>query len=265
MKCNHTAILTLVQNDTTFTQRWVDYHRQAFDDMYILDHDSQGEAADLLSDIGQTAATIIPVHNPHSYDAVWMINVARFFFSAILQSYDAVAFVAIDEFLVPRSGELKTFIQDFVKDGRAENWIIRAAGYEVVHHKDQEPPLNWNSIPWLAQRKAWYPCRTYSKPVLAKEPIFWTPGFTNASNVPDRVTEELLLVHLHRIDYDECLRKHREARAREWKPEMKGEGPYRQNRLEEPEALSRWMLCDSDSTREYAKLEGIPEHVRHAV
>jgi hypothetical protein len=263
-----TAVFTLVQNDSTFMARWLNYYGTYFDDVFILDHNSVGDALDLLDHARQVRAEVITVHHEHSYDAAWMAWVVRHFHTFLLQSYDLVGFVAIDEFLVPREGTLGDWLTRFRETKSLqsqERWVARAAGYEVVHHRDQEPPLNWEAATWLTQRKSWYPCQMYSKPVIATEPIFWAPGFSNASNVPDAVDNELLLVHLHRIDYDQCFQKHREAKAREWAPGARREGPFRQNLVDEPEALGRWILCSSDSSREYAKLELIPESLKNIV
>jgi hypothetical protein len=261
-----TAIFTMVQNDTVFTERWVDYHAQFFDVVYVLDHDSEGDAEEVLWGIRQVTAgrehvSVLPVHNYCSYDAPWMVRIVRQFQAFLLQSYDVVAFTAVDEFLATRQGDLSGWLEIFGSSGA---WATRAAGYEVVHYRDQEQPLDWHADLWLPQRKMWYPCQKYSKPVLSKFPISWTPGFSNASNMSDvlTVSDDLLLLHLHRIDYDTCLRKHRETRAREWAPADKNAGPYRHNRLEEPEALSRWMLCNADDTANYATLEPIPAVIR---
>jgi hypothetical protein len=263
MKNHRTAIFTIVQNDSTFTKRWVDYHGQYFDDVYILDHDSVGDAAELLEQLGGTAGrehvSVIPVHHLYSYDAEWMAQTVRLFHSFLIQSYRMVAFTCVDEFLVPAQGSLAEWLEMF---STSEAWAARATGYELIHRKEHEPPLDWAADRWLAQRRTWYPSHTYSKPVIGKQPIFWSPGFSDASNIPAGASSSLHLIHLHRIDYDECLRKHREARSREWLPFAKNVGPFRQNRLEEPEALSRWMLCNSDSSREYATLEEIPETIK---
>lgn len=253
------AIFTIVQNDTTFTKRWVDYHSDFFDAVFILDHDSVGDATEMLEHIKQQAS-VVQVHYPYSYDAAWMARTVRHFHAFLLQSFDTVCFTAVDEFLVPRGGGS---LGDWLKSFRASaEGAARADGYEVVHYKGQEPPLDWDASLLLPQRRMWYSCRMYSKPVAGKQPIFWMPGFSDATNVPAAIDVGLLLIHLHRIDYDECLRKHREVRAREWLPAAKIRGPFRQNRVEEPDALSRWMLCNADDSGNYATLEEIPERFK---
>ena len=63
-----TAIFTIVQNDTAFTERWVDYHSRFFDEVYILEHVSEGAAEDLLESVFSCnlELQVIPVHHPYS-------------------------------------------------------------------------------------------------------------------------------------------------------------------------------------------------------
>lgn len=256
-----TAIFTLVQNDNTFTARWVQYHRRFFDCVYVLEHDTRGDGVEMLKGLADDLL-ILPTHHRYSYDADWMAQTVRQFHSFLSQSYDVVAFTAVDEFLVAPRGSLGDRLKAFQA---SEAWALRATGYEVVHDRDQEPPLDWAAASWLSQRHVWYSSTMYSKPVLGKRPIYWMPGFADASNVPQAADPGLFLVHLHRLDYDECLRKHREARVREWLPTARNEGPFRQNLIDEPDTLSRWMLCNSDDSANFAKLEEIPPYVRQTL
>lgn len=258
----HSALFTIVQNDTRFLSRWLDYYEGVFDNLYILNHGSTGDGADLLDGYREVGDNIIDVNHPQSYDAVWLAHTIRVFQEFLLQSHMLVAYVAIDEILVPRADTLLGWVDNFLRtDERA---VVRAQGYEVCHFREKEDALDWSRPPWLRQRQFWYKSPQYSKPVMGKVPIHWTPGCFDATNVTRTVADDLLLVHLHRIDYDDCLRRHREINARQWSPEDRAAGPFRHNLIEDPEMLSRWILCD-ETVGEYATLEEIPDEFRSVV
>jgi len=258
-----TAAFTVAQDETHYIRKWVRSHKPHFSRLYILDHDTAGDAADELHDLGRLDDDIhiLPVKHDESYDSTWLAQVTRKFQAYLLESYEVVMFSAADEIVVNTNGTLKEYLYDFY-DG--EPHAVYAAGVEVVHKQAEEPSLDWES-PWLAQRSFWYPCRKYTKPVIAKTPVFWRPGWHSASNVPQTdpyVDESLLLVHTHKIDYDYCRSRHRAKTARRWSPEDRNEGPFRHNRVEDPEQLNRWLLSDADNTREYAKLRPIPDQLK---
>lgn len=112
----------------------------------------------------------------------------------------------------------------------------------------------------LAQRRHWHASLKYSKSLISRVPLRWSRGFHEEYNAPDQKPDpELLLVHLHRVDYDVCLAHHRESAARVWNEEdvLRGEGW--QNRVFEATEFEEWFHRgpDLDSPREL-----IPDHIR---
>jgi hypothetical protein len=88
----------------------------------------------------------------------------------------------------------------------------------------------------------------------------WSEGFHEEYNAPDDPADpSLLLVHLHRVDYDSCLQRHRETASRDWSTEDVVRGDGGQNRIAAPEEFERWFRSgpDLDSPREL-----IPAHIR---
>lgn len=267
------AVFTVVQNEQLFLPAWLRHYTRHVpaDDIYVLDHNTTGDAADVLVDACQThgVRNILPVHHELSFDSDWLMRLTRWYQSFLLASYDTVVFTCADELLVPREGKLQDFAIRHVAEARRSEKLLHAplaTGYEVVHNRDREPALD-PAQPWLAQRQFCYPCRRYSKPLLAPYSLWWFPGWAAAANVPttQQPTPELLLWHLHRIDYDHCLRSHREKAARRWKPEERNDGPFRHNLVDDPELLSRWILCNSDKQDTYAVLECIPPEFKELI
>ena len=257
------VLFTVVHNATHFLRPWVDYHVDHFDEIFVLTHECVGDSCDVLDGIEEAYPylPILKVTHRYRYDADWLMRVVRRFQAFLLASYDTAWFLAADEFLATRDQPLGDWLDEFERAGRI---FGRATGYEIVHRLDlDEPAIDWTAPgPLLRRRRYWYECKKYSKPVGGATPIFWEPGFATATNVSDPPDPGLQLIHLHRIDYEHCLQRHREAVSSEWRPLDKQAGPYRHNRIDEPTLLERWLLCNADNTREFADFSEIPDNIR---
>jgi len=256
------AIFTITQNETRHLPNWLNANieRCPPHDLYVLDHQTTGDAADALVDACQGAGVenVIPVTHEQSYDSQWLTLLTRNFQQFLLGSYKNVLFTAVDEIVLPRERHWTNYLTALGDYGSKT-----PTAFEIVHDKDTEPAINWGER-LVSQRTKCCLSKWYSKPLLAQFPLYWHAGWTRASNVPASTEPDpdLALLHLHRIDYDECLRSHREKSARTWKPEERKEGVFRHNMIEEPEMLSRWLLSNSDNTAEYAKLVEIPSEFK---
>lgn len=261
------AIFTIIQNEPVLFPLWYYYYVRYFDpsDIYVIDHDSVGDGLELLLQLqAEDGFHRIPVHREVSFDGLWLLHTVRTFQKFLLQSYDSVLFAEADEILAPVPGKGYADLAEYVQ--KFDDPFIAASGFEVVHKVDEEPALDF-SQPLLAQRRWWYHTLMYSKTLLARVPVHWTEGFHTATNVPGYVSADpyLLLIHLHRIDYTHVRERHRLNNSQVWNPRDKIEGLSRQNRIEDQEMLSRWLLCNSDDTGSYAKLSLIPQVVKDAV
>lgn len=253
-----TAAFTIAQDETRFLSAWAAWHGRYFDDLYVLDHNSRGDSIEVLGDLA-VPHHVCRLHHPRSYDERYLTSVTCKFQQFLLCDYAAVFFSAADELVAfPDEGYAERFAA-----GESPRAVV-AAGYEVVHDREHEPAIDFDAA-LLRQRKWWYPCRRYTKPVLANHSVFWRPGWHRASNVPDRDFDEageVRLIHLHRIDYDYCLARHRAKAAREWDPESRNEGVFRHNRVEDPDQLDRWLRCNADDTGSFAELQEIPDEFK---
>ena len=247
------AAFTIVQNEPVMLPLWLDYYGRFFDaeDLYVLNHDGTDGSVEAVSDRCQ----VIPIHRTKSFEHRWLRATVEAFQTFLLRSYDAVLFTEADEFVVadPRrySG-----LDDYI--GQLEEPAARCLGFNVVQQPD-EPALQFGR-PLLAQRRYWHASLGYSKRLLGRVPLRWSEGFHEEYNAPDRAPDPaLLLVHLHRIDYDWCVTRHRSTAARNWSEEDIAREDGTQNRMASEEQLAHWFRFgpDLDSPREL-----IPEHVR---
>jgi hypothetical protein len=217
----------------------------------VLDHDSSDRSTSGL----EGRCHVVPIHREASFDHVWLRSTVESFQGFLLSSYETVLFAEVDELVVAdphRYGGLDDYI------GRLDGLAARCAGFNVMH-APEELPLRFDE-PLLRQRRFWHPSQLYSKRLLARMPLRWSEGFHDEYNAPDEPPDpELMLVHLHRIDYDTCLQRHRSSAARTWSEKDVLLGYGLQNRITEPNEFEQWFSRGPDLD---APLEPIPEHIR---
>lgn len=253
------AVFTIVKNEPRFLPLWLDYYGRHFDpsDIYVLDHGTTDGSTEGL----EGTCEIVDVHREVSFDHAWLKGTVEDFQAFLLRSYDAVLFAEADEFVVPDPARYSG-LGSYIEQLRAP--AATCTGYTVIHYPDDEPPLDFDQ-PLLRQRSYWHPARRwYSKRLLARIPLTWTYGFHDELNArsiePDA---DLYLIHLHRIDYDYCLARHKAARAREWYRPDRERDFGRQYWTVEPEEFRKWFFDGYDI--EGTERELIPDRIREAL
>ena len=171
----------------------------------------------------------------------------------LLERYDSVLVTDVDELVVPdpRTGTLGDYLDRF-----DEEWV-NCLGYELLHMRDFEPPLDLER-PILNQRGHWFYNDAYDKAALATVPMSWRPGFHGRSDFHYNLDPDLRLIHLHRHG----LRPVPRAPPCPT-PQAMGRSPTRRkrwalhNRIVEEEEFRRWFYEDSC----FANLEIKPERI----
>lgn len=173
----------------------------------------------------------------------------------LLRSYDIVLFAEADEFIV--ADPLRYSGLDAYLDA-LDRPAARCSGFTVVHQPD-EAPLRFDE-PLLRQRRYWHPSRNYSKRLVARVPLRWSDGFHVEHNAPDDAPDPaLLLMHLHRADYDTCLARHGIAAARDWNQADLENAGGEHNRIADRDAFDSWFRTGAELT---TPRELIPDHIR---
>jgi hypothetical protein len=196
------------------------------------------------------------VHHEAPFDHHWLKSTVESFQEFLLRSYDTVLFTEVDEFVVADPSRY-TGLDDYIA-ALAPHASARCVGFNVVHQPG-EPPLRFDA-PVLAQRGYWRASLPYNKRLLSRIPLRWSDGFHEEYRAPDEPPDpDLLLVHLHRVDYDACLSRHRAAAARDWNEVDVVRGAGAHNRIAEDAEFEAWFR---GATEGDAPAELIPEHVR---
>jgi hypothetical protein len=249
------AVLTIVHNEATFFPIWWNYYSRFFapDDIYVLDHETTD---------GSTSGTGF-VRIPVEHDCVdmrWLRDTIQAHQHELMGRYDVVLITDVDEIVAPDPaiGSLGDYIDGFDKP------FVNCMGFELLHQRDAEPPYD-PSCPILEQRHMWFQNFAYSKPVLAREPMEWHLGFHARMDGKADFDKSLHLIHLHRMDYDLCLARHRMRRGMEWSERDLAKGRAYQNLITELEEFDRWFNEDSCNSLLQIELEPIPERWRSVV
>jgi hypothetical protein len=251
------AAFVIVQNEPVWLPIWFDYYSKHVGarNVFVLDHDSTDTTA--IEAVAARGANVVPVHREFSYDHRWLRDIVERFQAFLLKSYTTVLFAEVDEFLI---STMPGGLSELLFAVRWNN-SVRAEGYNVVHYKDEEPPLNWTKRPLLAQRKYWHPSLMYSKTVIARQPLYWTPGFHHIQSGDGPTHPNLFLAHLHRIDWTYVRAKHEEQARRKWNDNDRFEGAGVQNRIIDDAGLTQYFYHDAD----LGPRENIPELIQVSI
>ncbi len=204
----------MAHDESVFLPIWWHYYSQFFkaEDMYILDHETTD---------GSTSGSgfvRIPVFHP-MVDWGWHRDILQKHQHWLLERYEVVLVTDVDEIVAPdpRSGNLGTYIDNFSDD------FVTCRGCEILHMRDAEEPIDL-AIPILEQRSFWYFNDAYSKPLLARIPMFWHGGLHSSTDGRTKLDNSFYLLHLHRLDYDICFARHQQRVSQPWNQRDVNEG-----------------------------------------
>jgi hypothetical protein len=242
------AVITIVRDEPVFFPIWLRYYSGFFapEDIYVLDHETTDGST------GGEGFVRIPVTH-ETVDHTWMVRTMERYQHELLERYDVVLVTDVDEIVAPRPefGTLGDYIDTF------EEEFVNCLGYEVIHMVDREGPFD-PSRKVLEQRGYWFPNDIYDKPVLATAPLTWEPGFHRITELSMRPDPDLLLIHLHRMDYEICLARHRYRKQRAWNERDVAQGWASHNRIADADEFARWFYEDSNVAWTEIAIEPIP-------
>jgi hypothetical protein len=243
------ALITIVHNEPVFLPIWLRYYSRFFapHDIYVLDNESS-------DDIGALGDF---VRIPAAHDRVdheWMVKTIEGLQHDLVDRYDVVLVSDVDELVVPhpRAGTLGEYLDRFDED-----WV-NCLGYELLHMRDSEPPLELDR-PILEQRGYWFSNGAYDKAALATVPMSWQPGFHGRADFQYNFDPDLRLIHLHRMDYDLCLARHRVRSRRAWDERDARNRWAVHNQIIDEQEFRRWFYEDSCFENFEIKPERIPQ------
>jgi hypothetical protein len=242
------AVITMVHNEPVFFPLWLAYYSRWFasEDIYVLDNET--------TDGSTSGGGFVRIPAPHGcVDERWRVATVQALQHELIARYEIVVVTDVDELIapVPQAGTLGQYLDRF-----DEEWV-NCLGYELLHLKKSEPPLDLTR-PILSQRHHWFPNGGYDKPAVTMAPLEWRTGFHGRADYHYRLDPDLRLIHLHRMDYEICLSRHRLRRARAYAPADLDEKRSLHNQITEAEGFEQWFYEDSCFEGVKINLEEIP-------
>jgi hypothetical protein len=227
--------MTMVHNEAVFLPIWLAYYSRFFEpeDIFVLDNDS--------TDGSTEGDGFVRIPAPHdTVDHAWMARTLERFQHELLDRYEIVLVTEVDEIVAPVTewGTLGEYL-----DGFDEEWV-NCLCYEILHMKEEEPSIRLDQ-PILEQRRYWYPNDGYDKPAVATVPMSWGLGLHGRGDHQAKIDPDLRLIHLHRMDYDICLERHRTRRRRRWASRDQSESWGAHNQITDEAEFERWFYEDS--------------------
>jgi hypothetical protein len=235
-KLKRRAVLTIVHNEPVFLPIWLGYYSRFFapEDIYVLDHETSDGSTN------RDGFVRIPVTH-ESVDHMWMVRTIEQQQHELFERYDVVLVTDVDEIVapLPECGTLGEYI-----DRLDEEEFRTCYGFELIHLIDREGPFD-PSRKVLDQRRHWFHNGAYSKSALTMKPCRWEPGFHARADGRRHLDPDLRLIHLHRMDYDICLARHRYRRGRRWNERDLSENWARHNLVVDDDDFARWFYGDN--------------------
>lgn len=252
------AVFTIVRDEPVFLPIWLRYYGTTFapEDTFVLHHVVPGGPHDACCD--GLSCNVEPRENAH-FDPAWLGHVVSEMQTQLLQRYRAVLFAEVDEIVVPRegSGSLRDVVDAFASAAadEAAAGAVACTGWELHHEFGREPPIDL-SRPLLAQRGRWHRNTLYDKALLARAPLTYSLGFHTCAEPVER-REELLLLHLHKYDFQAYLARHEARAAMAHAPEAVANGWNAHYRAKGGALMAQYMSTP-------APLEDVPAWLRAA-
>lgn len=201
------AIITMVYNEAVNLPIWVKHYRRIAPSakLFVIDHSSSDGSTAYLPGICR-----IPLPREHmdEIDRVSLLNSLQ---QGFLNYYRTVIYTDCDELLIPDPRLARTLEQYLLE----ENYEYAApVGINITHIVDVEPPLDF-SKPILRQRRFGHFRSVMCKPLIARVPLKWQPGFHSCDR-PLNIDPNLYLLHIKTIDHDTSLLRQQCLRDVTW-------------------------------------------------
>jgi hypothetical protein len=249
MKKKKFAVFCPVKDETTFSPVWLAYYSRflSVEDIYFLDFNSE---------IKPTGCRVVHTER-NILDAVELFEAIKEFHKKLLEEYEYVIPTDVDEIIYHPEG-LDNYIHKLDKD------FVKCTGYEIIHLPNKEPEFD-GSKPIFSQRNFWVRSNYYNKTLITNKPINWCIGLhENMDEIKSQtkipLEKDLLLLHLHRFDFNICTERHIRYSKLKWSSNTVKNNYNWHYRKQSKEEIEKWYFA----THNQPIIE-IPQHIKDSV
>jgi hypothetical protein len=264
------CVFSNMWNESVFAPIWIKWYKRFFEpqDIYII-HLIKPRRMPfddwLTEECLVQGVKLVPVLDRNYCDFQVVVDRVEVFQRELLGKYEKVLFAEADEFIFHPDG-----LDSFIDEHKWRGPFVRCTGYEVVQDLEEESSVDIHK-PILPQRKNWYKCALFSKTLLSTAPVKWCWGFHHIGDATPNPDPDLLLIHLHKMDYNICLQRNIVRQENECDSNVNehirkfGSTGY-QHYLRDFD-LKDWFRLDVDGDGNgniaYAKYTNIPDNIRN--
>ena len=188
------CVFTMARNEAVFLPLWLRYYARTGADLVVLDHGSDDGSTNV--DRGPRRFARVPVANPTTDDAGWMLRAVEETQRELLGRYEVVVYAEADEFLVPDPNYYSS-LADFISRRRA-HLPLTATGFEICDVGGASP-IEFARDP--IEGRGWRRNDRYDKTLICSAPTSWEVGFHRPRGNPAITPDPgLFLLHLHYAD-----------------------------------------------------------------
>lgn len=224
------AIYTVQHNEQFYLPKWIKYYSKHFEpeNMHILAHNCSGQVMKTLEKAEKMGINVEYINTDDIFNHDWLTGLVHQRQKLLLEKYKYVVYTDCDEFIVPRNCTLKEFLDN------ADQLAYRCLGYDAILDKVFPNP------------------RFFDKTLITSIPLTYEHGYH--SSIPEfPVNQDLLLFHIHRMDYDEAWERNQRLAQEKWDKKALDQGQSIQNQLKDKEAFDKWFYDNQDKL-EYSEL-----------
>jgi hypothetical protein len=188
------AAVTMVFNEAVFLPIWLQHYGTAFgaENLFVIDDGSTDHST------SQAESYHCLKKRRAAFDEEDRAALVGRLHRELLKHYDIVIYTDVDELIVV-DPKLGLTLRDYLS---ATDFEYRnTVGFNVVHHVGHEAAISFDQ-PLFKQRKYAEFDLGYCKPLIAKVPMEWAPGFHWSGQLPPLYDTNLLLFHLRAMDLD---------------------------------------------------------------
>lgn len=201
------AALTMVYDEAAYLPVWLRHYAAQLGvaGCHVIDHGSEdGSVAKALAEFPAMGVIRLP-RSPH--DDTRRAGLVADVTAGLLRYYDAVLYTDVDELVVP-AGAAR--LSGLTAADLPE--ITYAVGLNLLQ-MPEERTLDPHRPIGAQRRFAWF-ASAMCKPVLARRPTVWAPGFHSADAAPE--FGALYLVHLRYADREIARQRLARTRTMDW-------------------------------------------------
>ena len=188
------AVVTDVVDDKFYFPTWHDYYQRNFGAANIFVCTYTNSTFDRTK-FG--LAGVIEI--PSAYNEQIRAKFISEFCSALLQCYDYIIRVDIDEFLIPDPRIFRSLSEYF---DTLKSPYVTAVGLDIIQ-AESEPTIDMSKSLLLKQRRFAYPNSSLNKTCITSVVTLWTEGFHFCSFFPK--FNQIYLLHLKRADIEQQI------------------------------------------------------------